>query len=128
MAVDSHYSNSASAGNPEQKGTFDDAVGLTARQRDLLVFIRAYQHRYGIAPSFQDMMEHMGLASKSGIHRLVHALAQRGHIRFDKARARSIIVRKPSGPTVADAIAILLAEVSLSDRTQSELRALLVAE
>lgn len=64
--------------------------GLTKRQRDLLLFIRSYVGKNGIVPSFDEMKEALGLASKSGIHRLISALEERGFIRRIPGRARAI--------------------------------------
>lgn len=64
--------------------------GLTKRQRDLLVFIRSYVGKNGIVPSYDEMMEALDLASKSGVHRLITALEERGFIRRMPNRARAI--------------------------------------
>lgn len=66
------------------------AVHLTARQRDLLDFIRSYQAEKGITPSFVEMRDALGLASKSGVHRLVDALEERGCLTRLPNRARAI--------------------------------------
>ena len=66
------------------------AVMLTAKQRDLLNFLTVYQDNHDHAPSFDEMRDAMGLKSKSGIHRLVSALEERGHIRRLANRARAI--------------------------------------
>jgi len=63
---------------------------LTAKQRDLLNFLREYQQEHDHAPSFDEMKDAVGLKSKSGIHRLVSALEERGHIRRLANRARAI--------------------------------------
>ena len=63
---------------------------LTAKQRDLLNFLREYQLEHDHAPSFDEMKDAVGLKSKSGIHRLVSALEERGHIRRLANRARAI--------------------------------------
>jgi repressor LexA len=68
------------------------AFGLTARQRDLLSFIEAQLESKGIAPSYGEMMSGVGFASKNSVHRLVHALRERGHIDMLPNRARSIII------------------------------------
>lgn len=69
--------------------------GLTARQRDALVFIQKYTtENDGIPPSFDDIKSALGLGSKSGVHRIVTALEERGRIRRLPQRARAIeIVR-----------------------------------
>ncbi len=55
---------------------------LTQKQKDLLVYIHEETVRNeGVCPSFDEMRKHMGLKSKSGIHRLVKALETRAFIR-----------------------------------------------
>lgn len=76
---------------------------LTAKQRDLLNFLREYQQEHDHAPSFDEMKDAVGLKSKSGIHRLVSALEERGHIRrlANRARAIEIIDETPVAQTNA---------------------------
>lgn len=69
---------------------------LTRKQHDLLQFIHARLQRDGVPPSFDEMKEALDLRSKSGIHRLITALEERGFIRRLAHRARAIeIVRLP---------------------------------
>lgn len=69
---------------------------LTRKQRDLLVFLDNYLRRHGMAPSFEEMRCALSLRSRSGVHRLLLALEERGHIRRLRNRARAIeIVRPP---------------------------------
>jgi len=68
------------------------ALGLTRKQSECLSFIENYIAKNGIPPSFDEMKDALGIRSKSGIHRLVHALKERGHIDFLNHRARSITV------------------------------------
>lgn len=68
--------------------------GLTKRQRDLLTYIRSYVGQHGFSPSFEEMKEALGLASKSGVHRLVSALVERGYVKSMYARARSVELRR----------------------------------
>jgi len=69
---------------------------LTRKQHDLLQFIQARLHRDGVPPSFDEMKDALDLRSKSGIHRLITALEERGFIRRLAHRARAIeIVRLP---------------------------------
>jgi repressor LexA len=71
---------------------------LTRKQRDLLEFIHKRMQRDGVPPSFDEMKEALDLRSKSGIHRLITALEERGFIRRLAHRARAIeIVRMPDG-------------------------------
>lgn len=66
---------------------------MTAKQRDLLAFIRAYTaENNGVAPTIREMRDWAGLASMSGVYRLVTALEERGFIRRLENRARSIVV------------------------------------
>lgn len=65
-------------------------IGLTHKQRDCLAFIRAYMDEHESSPSFEEIREGLGLTSKSGVHRLIDALVERGHIRRIPSRARAI--------------------------------------
>jgi len=69
---------------------------LTKKQRDLLDFIHKRVQRDGVPPSFDEMRDALDLRSKSGIHRLITALEERGFIRRLAHRARAIeILRMP---------------------------------
>ena len=69
---------------------------LTRKQVDLLQFIHLRLQRDGVPPSFDEMKEALELRSKSGIHRLITALEERGFIRRLAHRARAIeIIRLP---------------------------------
>ncbi len=69
---------------------------LTKKQLDLLSFIHTRIQRDGVPPSFDEMKEALDLRSKSGIHRLITALEERGFIRRLAHRARAIeITRLP---------------------------------
>ena len=69
---------------------------LTRKQYDLLHFIHKRLQRDGVPPSFDEMKEALDLRSKSGIHRLITALEERGFIHRLPHRARAIeIVRLP---------------------------------
>jgi repressor LexA len=69
---------------------------LTKKQLDLLEFIDRRLQRDGVPPSFDEMKEALDLRSKSGIHRLITALEERGFIRRLPHRARALeIVRMP---------------------------------
>src|ERR1051325_9278496 len=67
---------------------------LTAKQRELLLFIDARLKETGISPSFDEMREALELKSKSGVHRLISALEERGFIRRLPNRARALEVVK----------------------------------
>ena len=69
------------------------ALMLTKKQRELLVFIERRLQDDQVCPSFEEMKTALNLKSKSGIHRLVSALEDRGFIRrlVNKARALEVI-------------------------------------
>lgn len=69
---------------------------LTRKQHELLLFIHERMKEAGIPPSFDEMKEALDLASKSGIHRLITALEERGFIRRLPNRARALeVLRLP---------------------------------
>lgn len=73
---------------------------LTKKQLDLLEFIHRRVQRDGVPPSFDEMKEALDLRSKSGIHRLITALEERGFIRRLAHRARALeIVKLPDSMT-----------------------------
>jgi len=67
---------------------------LTRKQHELLRFIDERVKRDGVSPSFEEMKEALDLRSKSGIHRLITALEERGFIRRLPNRARALEVVK----------------------------------
>ena len=67
---------------------------LTAKQRELLLFIDGRLKKDGVSPSFDEMREALDLKSKSGVHRLISALEERGFIRRLPNRARALEVLK----------------------------------
>lgn len=77
------------------------ATSLTRRQRDLLVFIDAYSRDHGICPSFDQMTAALGLHSKSGTHRIVMALEERGLISRLNYRARAITIHPDAMAEIA---------------------------
>ena len=75
---------------------------LTAKQHELLHFIQQKLDASGISPSFEEMKEALGLKSKSGIHRLISALEERGFLRRLPNRARALeVVKLPEGGKAA---------------------------
>jgi len=66
---------------------------LTKKQKNLLLFINKKLRASGVSPSYEEMKESLNLKSKSGIHRLISALEERGFIRrlAHKARALEVI-------------------------------------
>lgn len=72
---------------------------LTAKQRELLLFIDQRLKAGGISPSFDEMREALDLKSKSGVHRLISALEERGFIRRLPNRARALeVIKLPDMP------------------------------
>ena len=67
---------------------------LTYQQEKLLQFINDFQLKSNVTPSFDEMKDGLGLKSKSGIHRILSALEERGYIRKLNNRARAIEVLK----------------------------------
>lgn len=65
---------------------------LTRKQHELLVFIDRHLRQTGVSPSFEEMKEALSLRSKSGIHRLISALEERGFLRRHRHRARALEV------------------------------------
>ena len=69
---------------------------LTRKQHELLVYLNKRIEETGISPSFEDMKNALGLKSKSGIHRHLTSLVERGFVERLPNRARAIrVVRKP---------------------------------
>ena len=67
---------------------------LTRKKHELLLFIHTQIQKTGISPSFDEMKEALNLKSKSGIHRLITALEERGFIHRLAHRARALEVLK----------------------------------
>jgi repressor LexA len=67
---------------------------LTRKQHDLICFINDRLNETGVSPSFEEMKEALDLKSKSGVHRLISALEERGFIRRLANRARALEVLK----------------------------------
>jgi repressor LexA len=73
---------------------------LTAKQHELIRFIQQRLEETGISPSFEEMKEALDLKSKSGVHRLISALEERGFLRRLPNRARALeVVRQPEDVT-----------------------------
>ncbi|MEO1190144.1 MAG: transcriptional repressor LexA [Pseudomonadota bacterium] len=73
---------------------------LTRKQHQLLLYLHDHLEERGVSPSFDEMKDALGLRSKSGIHRLILALEERGFIRRLPNRARAIeVLRLPEDLT-----------------------------
>ena len=79
---------------------------LTEKQKELLLFIHERMQERGVPPSFDEMKDALDLKSKSGIHRLITALVERGFIRRLPHRARAIeVIKLPENQAAAVAAA-----------------------
>ena len=73
---------------------------LTRKQHELIRFIQTRLEETGVSPSFEEMKEALELKSKSGVHRLISALEERGFIRRLPNRARALeVLRQPDDTT-----------------------------
>src|SRR5688572_10469852 len=73
---------------------------LTRKQHELICFIADRLNETGVSPSFEEMKEALDLKSKSGVHRLISALEERGFIRRLPNRARALeVLRQPEDVT-----------------------------
>jgi repressor LexA len=84
---------------------------LTAKQHELIRFIQQRLEETGISPSFEEMKEALDLKSKSGVHRLISALEERGFLRRLPNRARALeVIRQPGDTTPARSAAAAAAD------------------
>ena len=75
---------------------------LTPRQQELLIFIHGQIKEIGYSPSYQEMQNHLGLSSKSGIYRYILSLVERGFIRRIPNKARALeVIKLPSAATIS---------------------------
>jgi repressor LexA len=87
---------------------------LTRKQSELLNYLVQHAEEHEVPPSFDEMRDALGLASKSGIHRLVSGLEERGYIRRLANRARAIEILRPSGSSsISRAVTAAVEAVSL---------------
>ena len=79
---------------------------LTRKQHELLMFINQRLAATGVSPSFDEMKDALKLRSKSGIHRLISGLEERGFIRRLAHRARALeVIKLPEEVAVPAAVA-----------------------
>ena len=102
--------------------------GLTPRMRQLLAFIEAYSATHEQMPSFQEMMEGMGLRSKSGVHRLIIGLEERGHL--DRLHYKARAMRLPSVQSIStiSALGAVIERCRMTPDTEKEMRLILAHE
>ena len=78
---------------------------LTAKQHELIRFIQTRLEETGISPSFEEMKDALELKSKSGVHRLISALEERGFLRRLPNRARALeVIRTPEESVVTGSV------------------------
>ena len=87
---------------------------LTKKQHQLLLFINDRLRDEGVPPSFEEMKEAAGLKSKSGIHRLISALEERGFIRRLPHKARALEVLRLPEDQLSEPVASSATPVSTS--------------
>ena len=86
--------------------------GMTPMQERCLAAIRSGIQSNGVAPRYEDIAAALGLASKAGVHRLVTALIERGHLTKMPGRNRSLALVLPAkSPLAAFTVAELQAEI-----------------
>ena len=77
---------------------------LTRKQSELLTYLSDHMQQQDVPPSFDEMRDALGLASKSGVHRLVSGLEERGYIRRLANRARANEILKPDTPAAGGVV------------------------
>ena len=85
---------------------------LTRKQHELLSFIDRHLKATGFSPSFDEMKDALNLRSKSGIHRLISALEERGFLSRRHHRARALEVLRLPEPGLRDAVAPVGASIT----------------
>ncbi|GGD25196.1 transcriptional repressor LexA [Aureimonas glaciei] len=94
---------------------------LTRKQHDLLMFIHGRLQEVGVPPSFDEMKDALDLRSKSGIHRLITALEERGFIRRLPNRARALeVLRLPDSVAQMPKRAAFTPSIVENSRSRSE--------
>ena len=90
---------------------------LTRKQQELLLYINAKLSESGVSPSFEEMKDALDLKSKSGVHRLISALEERGFIRRLPNRARALeVVKMPEDrPAAANGTAPVTPPAAAND-------------
>ncbi|MGK6319670.1 transcriptional repressor LexA [Sphingomonas sp. DT-204] len=96
---------------------------LTRKQHELICFIADRLAETGVSPSFEEMKEALDLKSKSGVHRLISALEERGFLRRLPNRARALeVIKMPERPQAKKAGGKTLAPESISSTFSSTSR------
>ena len=103
---------------------------LTSKQRELLLFINDRLGETGVSPSFDEMREALSLKSKSGVHRLISALEERGFIRRLPNRARALeVVKLPesAAPATGNVVQLRPAAAAANDTIEIPLHGKIAA-
>ena len=96
---------------------------LTRKQHELICFIQSRLEETGVSPSFEEMKEALDLKSKSGVHRLISALEERGFIRRLPNRARALeVLRQPEDATRTSPAAPVLTNAANSNTVSPPVR------
>ncbi|MET0588881.1 MAG: transcriptional repressor LexA [Novosphingobium sp.] len=96
---------------------------LTRKQHELICFIQSRLEETGVSPSFEEMKEALDLKSKSGVHRLISALEERGFIRRLPNRARALeVLRQPEDVTRTSPAAPVLTTAANSNTASAPVR------
>lgn len=82
-------------------------IGLTRPQWEMLGFIASFVNEHGYSPTYRQMADASGLASTSGVSRIVHALAERGCLTILPGRGRSVYLTKDGADHAAAYLAKL---------------------
>ena len=87
---------------------YDICSMLTKKQKNLLLFINKKLRASGVSPSYEEMKQSLNLKSKSGIHRLISALEERGFIRRLPHKARALeVIKLPETASANDIYNVL---------------------
>lgn len=97
----------------------DKSDMLTRKQHELLFFIDQHLRETGVSPSFDEMKDALGLKSKSGIHRLISGLEERGFIRRLAHRARALEVLRLPGDVTPGGVEATPGRVEPANRADS---------
>lgn len=65
---------------------------MTKRQKEVLDFILAFWAEKGYSPSYEDIANALGISSKSNVHRIIYALVNRGFLKNQPRKSRSLLV------------------------------------
>jgi len=76
-----------------------EAAGLTRKQMECKAFIATYTAMHGVSPSYDEIADNLGYASKSQTHRIVECLVERGHASILPNKRRSIQIVENICPT-----------------------------